>query len=235
MTRVERLVAKFRSQVSDIAEPYLWSDDEVLDYIDAVQKQVCQKDGGISDSNSELTRVPIEVNEPWADIDNRILKIRYVERESDNREIEIVNFEDVQNRPLESHGTYTRLPTMSSLFNDTRTGQVRAVVTNMEQDRVRWVYVPEVADVARLIVFRLPLETISVDTVGQVDLEIHPRHDEHLVSGMKMFAYGKEDAEAFDKAKKQEHELAFMGYCEQIRLERERREHKHRSITYGGI
>lgn len=226
-----KLLDRFRSEVHDTGLPPLWSDEEVAGYADEAQKQLCRLSGGISDSTSALTRVRATALEPWGRIDSRILEIRYAKRASDNREVLLINFEDIQHRPVIAE-TYSRLP-LNLTFDDTRTGEVRAMVVGMEAKKVRWIDVPLVDDTIELIVYRDPLRTISLEDLAE--LEVDEKHHIHLLKGMKAAAYGKEDAECFDKGKKEQYEGEFRVYCEQVREERERREKKHRFISYGGI
>jgi hypothetical protein len=51
---------------------------------------------------------------------------------------------------------------------------------------------------------------------------------------MKELAYGRHDADTFDKAKSDDFSKAFVLACAQAKLERERRYHKPRLINYGG-
>lgn len=228
----ERLIEEFRSEVHDTAVPYLWSDEEVVGYLDEAQKWLCRMSGGISDSTSEITRVSMVTGEPWGVVDQKILKVRYVRRESDNVEIELMNFEDVQSRPVFTRGYYATLPT-SILLDDTATGAVNAMVAGMEENRVRWLYVPGEDDTALMIVYRLPLVDITVDNIAP--LEVNEKYHRQLKSGMKALAYDKEDAETFDKSKRDRFKTEFEGVGNEAKRERERREHKYRTITYGGI
>jgi hypothetical protein len=229
--RTEELIERFRKEVHDTASPPLWTDEEVVSYLDESQKWYCRLTGGIADSTSEVTRALMTTNEPFGDLDPRILKVRYAKRESDNQQIEILNFEDIENRPTKLTD-YGRRPAYLT-FDDERTGEVHAMVTGMEQDRVRWVHVPVEDDVALMIVSRLPLETITTDNLAP--LEIREQDHHVLLRGMKALAYGKEDAETYNKALQEKHELAFIRDCAQGKTDRERREHKYRTMGYGGI
>lgn len=228
----ERLISRFRSDVHDTAAPYLWSDEEALGYADEAQKWLVRESFCLSDSTSSVAQIAMTANDPWGVVDPRVLKIRFARRASDNGEIDLVNFEDIQAHPTILHETYGVFP-MYLTFDDTQIGAVRALVEGMETNKVRWMYVPAVSDVAKLIVYRLPLETISLDNIA--DLEVEDKHHIHLLDGMKAQAYKKEDAETFDKARQEKHEALFAAYCDQARLERERREHKPRTVRYGGV
>jgi hypothetical protein len=52
---------------------------------------------------------------------------------------------------------------------------------------------------------------------------------------VKALAYGKQDAETFDRTKQKEFEQKFFGYCDQVQAEQRRARHKPRAVAYGGI
>jgi hypothetical protein len=225
----ERLLAMFRSEVHDTAEPYLWTDEEAVSYLDRAQKRYCILTGGIPDATSEAARINIVAGETFGVLDPRVLKLRQVQRESDNKEIEIWNFEDAQFRPC--FDTSYNAP--RHIILDATQGLVSKAITGMEQGKVRWVWIPAVDDTAICIIHRLPLETISTDNL--VPLEILDEDHELLLDGMKAFAYKKEDAETFNKDKYIEHKADFETGCAESKYKRERREHKYRTVRYGGI
>jgi hypothetical protein len=52
---------------------------------------------------------------------------------------------------------------------------------------------------------------------------------------MKHLAHEKQDAETYDRGRSMEFRDKFLAYCDQAKAERERREHKYRTVAYGGI
>jgi hypothetical protein len=226
----QELLDRFRSEVHDTAEPQLWTDEEVVSYLDRSQRIYCREGGGIADSTSDATKINIVAGEPFGVLHPKVLKLRYVERESDHIEIDIWNFEDAQFRPMYDTISYT-FPKRFA-FDDTQ-GVVSKLVTGMEQGKVRWVYVPAADDTALCIVYRMPLETLSLENL--CELEIPEEDHELLLDGMKALAYKKEDAETFDKSRQERHEAAFLTQCAESKYKREKREHKYRTVRYGGI
>lgn len=221
------LYDRFRSDVYDTQEPYLWSDVEVFQYMDAAQKQFCRLAGGIADSTSPLTQVSVSTGEPWAAIDSRILKIRRVQRQSDSKKVEVINHEDLD-RLLDGDDYGTR----RQFKLDNMPGEVRFIITNMEQDKIRLIRVPAVDDTLEMSVYRMPLKSV---TGKDQKFEIHEQHHEYLLHWMKKLAYSKQDAETRNDKVAETNETKFRQYCDQARLEREAREHKARVISYGGI
>lgn len=221
------LYNRFRSDVYDEAEPFLWKKDEVYAYMDAAQKQFCRLAGGIADSSSRFTQLTVTAGDAWVALDPRILKIRRAQRQSDSKKLDVINHEDLD-RLLDGDDYGTR----RQFKLDNMPGEVRFLITNMEQDKIRLVRVPAVDDVIELSVYRLPLATI---TGPQQKLEIHEQHHEYLMRWMKHLAYSKQDSQTRNDKLADSNEAAFRVYCEQARQEREAREHKPRVVTYGGI
>jgi hypothetical protein len=214
------LLDRFRQDLSDINLPQLWSDDEVFGYIDEVQKSFVRAIGGIPDSSTpNLAQIAVGVGDLTFKYDTRILKMRSAYRLSDGREVRALNFENMAKEGLRFDGC---------------TGPVQLFVIGMDKDTARYVPIPNVADTLVMVTDRLPIETITADDAPQ-DLEIDDQHHVHLLKGMKALAYNKQDAETFDKSKSKEFEDKFNAYCTKAFKERERRQHKPRSVTYGGL
>ena len=220
------LLALFRADVRDEAVPYLWSDTEILSYIDDAQKMFCRLQGGIADSSSALTLLEIAAGDKFATYDPRILKLRSAYREDNGRELELLNFEDLQFRQAESDYGYR-----PGFKIDNSEGELRALVTGMEANKVRLWRVPTEAQDVRLVVYRLPMASI---TATNQPLEIDEQHHRHLLHWMKHLAHQKQDAETYDRGRAEQFRTEFLVYCDQAKAEREKREHKFRTVMYGG-
>lgn len=220
------LLALFRADVRDDAAPYLWSDTEILSYIDDAQKMFCRLQGGIADSSSALTLLEISAGDQFADYDPRILKLRAAYREVDGRNLELLNFEDMQFRQAESDYGYR-----PGFRIDNSEGELRALVLGMEANKVRLVRIPTDDYDIRLVVYRLPLEDITAE---DLPLEIDEVHHRHLLHWMKHLAHQKQDAETYDRGRAEQFRVEFTDYCDRAKAEREKREHKYRTIMYGG-
>ena len=222
------LLTLFRSEVDDKTPEYLWSDDEIYGYMDDAQKMFCRLTGGIADAvTDEVCLLSFGPDTEFVTIDPRILLIKQARRQSDFRQIRVLN---AQNFELPSTEWDYGMP--RTLRLDGSTGTVEAIVTDMVQDMVRCVPISNANQEVRLVVTRLPLH----DIVGTNQMfEIQEQHHRHLLHWMKHLAYSKQDAETFDKGKAEEFRLRFLAYCDQAKTERERREHKPREVVYGGI
>lgn len=217
----------FRSDMRDDVAPYLWSDSELYRYINDAQIQFCKREGGIRDATSAVTQVAVVIGEAFASISPAILKVRSASRASDNRELEILNLEDVQRM----HASTTDYGALASPTALNTSGPLQAMILGMESFKVRWVHIPAATDTVNLVVDRMALEPI---TGSGVALEIAEEHHEHLLSWVKHRALLKQDAETYDKGRSDQYRGVFEEYCTEAKYTRDRREHKFRTIAYGG-
>lgn len=224
-----QLYEMFRSDVVDVAEPYLWSDDEVWGFMDDAYRRMVRIMGGISDATNDLTQLQVGIGDVWVDLDPRIIKVRHAQKSTNDAEVHLINFEDTLVSYSEDDYGRRRMFRLTS-----ETGPLQFLVAGMEVNRLRCVPVPDTAETVSLIVYRYPLDPITADSQPEA-FELEEQHHIHLLDGMKARAYGKQDAETFDKGRSEEYEAKFLRYCENVKHERELSEHKYRTVAYGGI
>jgi hypothetical protein len=217
----------FREDVRDTRTPYLWTDTEVFQYMNDAYLMFFRHIGGIGDATSRVTQIEAITDEMYATINENIIQVRSAYRVSDEREIRVMNYQDLSSMLEEDYG----ISRPARLTSDT--GDLTGMIIGMEPNKVRWVSVPSVDDTVQLYVYRLPLDRITGPDQALTDLD--ERHHIHLLEGMKARAYAKKDAETLDQAKAEDNVKIFRDYCEQARLEWERYKHKPRSVGYGGI
>ncbi len=220
------LLNLFRAEVRDEVAPYLWTDPEIYSYINEAQNMFCRLHGGIADATSAITHIDVSTGDVFAPISPLILKIREARRSSDSYDLEILNFEDLQFR--RSEDDYGR---RAGFKLDNEIGELKAIVVGMEANRIRLVHIPDRNQSIDLIVYRLPAVPISG---GSQSLEISEYHHRYLLHWMKYLAHQKQDAETYDRGRSDMFRAEFFAYCDQAKAERERREHKYRTVAYGG-
>lgn len=223
----------FRSDTRDEATPYLWSDAEIFVYMDDAQKMFCRKGGGIADSSSAMCAIPVQAGDTYVDYDSRILKLRDLRRASDGRNVNILNFEDLGHpgSAMDDYGQTVPFGAGGKKFA-TEPSPITGVVVGMEVNKLRLVAPAIADDTLRAIVYRLPLATITGTSTA---FEIDEQHHRHLLHWMKHLAHEKQDAETYDRGRSTEFQAKFLAYCDEAKAERERREHKYRTVAYGGI
>ena len=210
------LIDQFRSDVVDVEEPFLWSDPDVLSYIDSAQKQFCRKVGGIADATSSITSLSIGLATDWIATSPLILKIREAYL-SDGTPMEVVNAEDLASRRIRFDGSV---------------GTPKMLIIGMEVNNARIYPVSNVINTIQMMIDRLPLKSI---TDGTQKLEIQEHHKEGLGIWVRYRAYSKQDAETMDKNKALTLKAEFEEYCVLAKKERDRAKHKTRVVRYGGL
>lgn len=228
----DELLTYFRTQIRDEAKPYLWTDEEIYAYMDDAHRMFTRLTGGIRDATSELCTLKIPVNKKFVEYDERILGIRYAELDSSGRKISIINIENEVEGGVPPEYDYGNALTWRSRLNDPA-GVVDTFILGMDSQNIRLVPSSAVADSATLVIFREPLEAISGD--GQA-FEIAVRHHVRLYDWMAHRAYSKQDVDTYDADKAKAFHKAFSDYCAWVKAEDVgRREHKVRTVRYGGI
>lgn len=231
----QELFARFRNDVVDTEEPFLWTDNEVLGYMNDAQQMLVRLTGGIRDASSSVTQVPITDGDPWVDLDESILRIRSATLQSTKQPVKILSYEEKvpQIDPISSWPTEWVAAT-NEMWLD---GPVRFALIGMEEGKLRLVRQPVEDDTLLLIVERLPLISLQVAEPTDLPDEFEVRKEHHLalLKWMKYLAYSKQDSETFDKVRSAEAKQDFLTYCATALDEKERRNHKPRQIVYGGL
>lgn len=221
------LYALFRLDVSDSVAPYLWSDLEVFSYMNDAYRMFVRLTGGIPDFTSAATQVPIVATNNIGVLSPSILRIMSASRLSDGGKIRIVNSPDL---PIASKDDYGWAGTLSL---DNKPGPVRYMMIGAQKNVARWIQTPVVNDTAQLVIYRLPIGTIT--GLLQPFTDVEDDHILHLLTWMRRHAYLKQDTETFDKIKSAEQDMLFRVYCSQVKDEIERYKYKPRTVTYGGL
>ena len=218
----------FRSEIRDEIEPFLFTQTEVLRYMDEAQLEFCKRGMGIADvRNTDVVDVPVVAGEEYADIHQAILTIRTAELLSSRMPLRIWNNLET----LTSTVGYGSQSVPSTVYAHAP-GPLHGMVIGEEENVVRWVNIPTANDTVRLSVYRLPIEPIT----GLVqDFEIRTEHHFTLLYWMKHLAFSKQDADTFDPKGAATAGDTFLARCEDARLAWERYKHKPRTIKYGGL
>ena len=213
------LLETFREEMNDVVTPYLWSDALIYRYIDDAQKMFCRLTEGIEDSSTaEICRLAVVADTDWYALDKRVLKVRKAFDTATGREIPVVNTEKAGKEGIRFDG---------------RKGPLNAFVAGAEKLKLRAWPMPNAAVTVELQVFRLPLDPIT--DAGDQELEVDEQHHLSLLDWVKYRAYGKEDAETFNRRKSEDYEARFRTYCFQALKEQERARRNTGTVVYGGI
>lgn len=227
---VEELYDRFRADVQDEEQPFLWSDTLVFQYMDSAYKTFVRLTGGIADFTSDLCFVDIVSGEATAAVDKRILRFKHAYRVSDGSKIEVVNQTDLAFARDNDYGM------IRPIYLDTTPGPVRYMVVGAQRGVVRWIQVPEANDQAQLYVDRLPLTKITEDVDPSFEFdEVGEEHVPFFSLWMQHLAYQKPDPDAYDPKRSESSKTEFEAYCAFAKAEIERYKTKVRTVAYGGL
>lgn len=211
------LLEQIRLDLNDLEVPYLWSDKEILGYINDAQRMFCRLAGGFGDVSSPFTLLEYTPASDWVAISPLVMKIRNATDAFTGRQITVWNEENMRTH----NQRFTNVP-----------GHVTHLVIGMEDHKARLHKFPAQAGAIQLSVERLPL--LAINALDQA-LEVDEQHHEHLGIWVAHRAYAKQDAETFDRTKSAESKIAFEMYCFDAAAERARAHGKIRVVSYGGI
>lgn len=220
----------FRSQVRDEVAPYLWSDTEILVYMNEAQKMFVRLTNGIYDVSSVACNVAVTAGEKYSTLHPTVLEIRkayYVDPATGfKRELNIISLADTDSLSSADYGVYH-----NPGIQDTP-GPVSYMLTGEERGKVRWINIPTEDATVQMAIARLPLTSLSSD---QQVLEVPDEHHVYLIEWMKHLAYNKQDGDAYDPKTSTESEMRFRAYCDFVWKEWERYRHTNRTVAYGGL
>lgn len=216
----------FRADVTDTVAPYLWSDEEIMAYMNDAYFMFVRLTGGVPDTTSDATIVSVSAGEATSELHKAVLVIREARLTSSDAPIRIINAQDVNSLTNEDYGILR-----SSRRN--QIGAVHSMVIGEQRNMCRFINIPVVDDEVSLLIDRLPLIPLTEDDQELVDVD--DWHHLHLLRWMQHLAYRKQDAETLNPKKAQECEEEFTKYCAQVKREKDRYKHKVRVVAYGGL
>lgn len=177
-----QLIARFRGDVDDTAEPYLWSDAEVTQYLVEAEHEACRRARLLVDSTTaEFCRLAVTAGDPWVSINPRTLLIRRARLASESRPLYLMTQRvmDEEQPNWETRGS----------------GTPKVLITDAETNRVRLWPAPAAAGTLHLTLSRLPTADLSV---GADTPQIAPHLHVKLVAWARHRAYLKPDPDTRD-------------------------------------
>jgi hypothetical protein len=233
----------FRTQIADTIEPYLFSSEEIYEYMTDAQRMLCRLTEGIPDAtSSDVVRLEFGPGESFATMSPLVLTVRGAARESDGREVRVLNIEDFRfglgAASIDTdYGQGLVRPFSGQLNSPTwrlRQGpQVNALILGMERNKARAFPIPTVNNAVIIEVYRLPRGTLSEQR--SCTFEVDDQHHRHLLLWMKSLAFAKQDVDIRDEVQARNYEGQFYAYCEKVKSEQTRAKHKPRKVVYGGL
>ncbi len=213
------LVSLFRAVVDDTVAPFLWSDTEVLSYIDEAQTAFARGTEIFFDSTTPgLTKVPVAPKTPFVAIDPIIIRIRRAKLSSQAHSLKIQNTTQID-----------------SAWNwEEAVGSPYVLILDDTRSFGRLIPMPVIADTLNLWVYRDPLNTISAVTDN---LEITDPEDLRLglLNYMKGAAYDKNDSDIHNEVLSAASFAKFKEYTLVAKYRYARKRRVPGFVRYGGL
>ncbi len=178
------LIQLWRVDVDDAVEPFLWSDEDAIEYANDAQNEAARRGRLLLDSSTtEVANIAVEAATGLYSLDARVLFVRRA-RIAGNLPLRRMNMQDMETRDPYWQDASASTPTV--FVPDYETGKILLWPT------------PNAAATLLLTVLRDPLaEMNDMDVVP----EIAARYHRSLRHWMSVRAYSKQDAEANDPKK----------------------------------
>lgn len=242
----EKLKDRFRTDLDDVnggtqGEDFLWSDEEVFEYLDEAQREFVRETKILRSSypfkqtlndGSEFTALTFTASgaDGFLDYNPRIIKTLNARMQVENRSepLAILNFEQLNEGYFDSdyHWLFRR-------NWQAQTGPARFLITNMEENKYRLVPIPVLDDVVELIVLHQPVYDITCESTT---FEVTDREDQKtILLYAKSLAFMKQDADIYDKDLADRFEAAFVRKVARRTREIYRQRFRAQNVKYGGI
>lgn len=217
---VASFIARFRSDLDDGVATYLWSDADIIRYLNSAIKEACERALLIEDRfTPDACRVRTVVGRADYDLHPSVIKVKRVV---------------FRGHPLEE----TSIEAMDACSTgwETLSGDPRRYICS--ERSIRLVPTPITGENVALIVYRTQLEEFDTDPLvsGDDELEIGSIYHERLLDWVYRCAYLKQDAETLNKSKSAEFDLKFtesFGIRPDANVQRKRRDKRPPVVQMG--
>lgn len=208
------LFAAFRARAADTADPPLWSDAELQEFVDDAHNEAAERARLIRDSTTpEICAVDVVPGTAVYLLDRRILSVERAKLDLQSNPLRLTSTQAMDSprgraMPHEWRSSGPSWIDSAGWGWETQTGSPCYAVLDDEGGRWKLTLapIPTVADTLRLQVFRLPLACMDdEEDEPEIPYRLHIR----LVDWMMHRAYSKSDADMFDERKAAESEAIF--------------------------
>lgn len=181
---LSELITLFRNEVDDTAEPFLWSDEEAVEFANDAQNEACRRARLIVDSSTTaVCQIAVVAAAALVTLDPRVLFVRRA-RFATLLPLKRMNMQD-----MEAYNPH---------WMDAAPNVPRVFVPDYETGKLLLWPTPDANATLLMTVVRDPL--VEMDSQDDTP-EISPRYHRSLRFWMMVRAYGKQDAEANDPKK----------------------------------
>ena len=223
--KASEIIFQARGLMQDTKPPYLWTETELIQYLNNSHNEAAEKAKLFLDSvTPAICRIAILAGNPDPDYS------------LDNRVVEIVSAKLSTQARFLDRKTKADLDGSNPDWRNAAPGDPRCFLTDYTEGRLT-IHPRSNADATLfLTVYRLPLTQLTADALD-AEPEIHFRHHSRLVDGILAQAYNKDDSETLDPEKAARHEKAWLKHIDEMSRARLRihRTQEFLGPNYGAI
>jgi hypothetical protein len=202
--KASEILSQARGLMKDTKQPFLWTDTELIQYLNGAVNEAAEKAKLFLDSvTPAICQITILAADPDSDypLDNRILEIESAKLSTQSRSMDRRKRADVE--------------ASNPDWRNASAGDPRCFLTDYTEGQIT-LHPKSNADADLfLTVYRLPLTQFTAANLN-TEPEIHFRHHHRLVDGILYQAYNKDDSEALDPEKAARHERAWLRHIEEM-------------------
>lgn len=214
------LIVAYRTRTDDLVEPYLWSDTEVVQYLNAAENEAADRALLIEDKTTpDVVEITIEAGVSSYDLHPSILRIDRAKLDGETTPLRRTTFEALD----KSAGWEADTGTPLRFVDDEQTLVVHPK--------------PTAAGTLRLWVRRLPIAPLTTADKKRSP-EIHARHHDRMLDWALRCGYLKHDSDAYNEQLADKLEASFtrsFGVRRDANVQRKQREGRTTVVKYGGL
>ena len=220
---LDELISKFRTEMDDVVQPYLWTDDEIIDYFDEAQTEFAMRTEIFKE---RLSGIAVTASNPYFNLPDGLIRIRRARLASASTPLRITNFNEMDQ--LTSSDDYGRL-----ISNwETEVGVPQFVIFDDTEAQGRLSPIPAADDTIELSYSRLPIKNLTA--TSQTTELTDRRHQRTLLTYARARAYNKHDSDMYDPRMSQGLLQQFTNEAEMYRSESLKLTRKLGTVRYGG-
>jgi hypothetical protein len=195
------IATEFRTEIddTDTADP-LWSDTEVIRYMNLAVEEVAEKTLCINEATASLTELTVTAASEWVPYNEVILEFdpQQAYSQGQARNLPIMNkYEFLRERREDDYGKATPAQDWQSV-----SGTPKLFISDLRVESLRAYPIPVANDTLEVFVKRLPLASEEITDISSTSVEvpvIPAMFHRKLVVYMMHRAYLKNDAECYDR------------------------------------
>lgn len=188
---LRNFIDDFRRDVRDLGKPPMWTDPEIIDFVNQAEDEACRRAGLLVDSSSGVTEISVSAGDYAVDLDASVIYVRRVR---------------VQGGQVLQPRVSRSMDEDAPGWEDALPGNPVVFVPDWESGKLR-IWPPfSAAATLRLTVVRTPLNEMIED---DDEPEIPRRYHKSLLDWVKFLAYQKQDADTMDLVKAAKFEERF--------------------------